>query len=301
MKNYKPKWAFPVLIISLLLTGTANAACGDVTRFNINGTIAVCNSLFCSSTGVGVGDPVTGIMEVTASAALPNSTFTQTDIPFIQLAVGSVSADGTGADIGSASFTTDVAGEITSGSILYSGLADTTVGTIPFTVTIDASTQTFDVSTSFLGLGSVVSGPFTFIRDPDTDGDGQQNFCDDDDDNDTLVDLDEADIGTDPLNPDTDSDGIGDALDTLPLPTDPPNNLCTIGGDDATMGAPVVDDLTCAARSSIELNDQASVGGPPAHLRLISPEVRIQSGFNVLEDGKLSITSTDPCPACSTD
>ncbi|MBI2552824.1 thrombospondin type 3 repeat-containing protein [Candidatus Uhrbacteria bacterium] len=51
----------------------------------------------------------------------------------------------------------------------------------------------------------------------DTDGDQEGNACDLDDDNDGLADLDEASRGTNPTNPDTDGDGIGDAYDARPL------------------------------------------------------------------------------------
>ncbi|MDA1038402.1 MAG: PKD domain-containing protein [bacterium] len=59
----------------------------------------------------------------------------------------------------------------------------------------------------------------------DTDGDGQGNACDNDDDNDGLSDAEEATLGTDPLNRDTDGDGINDPDDDTPLgepPAPPP-------------------------------------------------------------------------------
>jgi hypothetical protein len=49
----------------------------------------------------------------------------------------------------------------------------------------------------------------------DNDADGLGDACDADDDNDGLSDTDEASIGTDPLNPDTDGDGITDYNETL--------------------------------------------------------------------------------------
>jgi hypothetical protein len=56
----------------------------------------------------------------------------------------------------------------------------------------------------------------------DTDGDGEGNACDDDDDDDGLSDADETLAGTDPLNPDTDADGLNDSEDPEPtLPLDP--------------------------------------------------------------------------------
>jgi hypothetical protein len=54
----------------------------------------------------------------------------------------------------------------------------------------------------------------------DTDEDGMGNACDLDDDNDGLSDADEAIAGTDPLNQDTDGDGILDGADAFPLDFD---------------------------------------------------------------------------------
>ncbi len=53
----------------------------------------------------------------------------------------------------------------------------------------------------------------------DTDEDGQGDACDDDDDNDTITDEVEEEIGTDPLDQDTDDDGVKDDEDVYP--TDP--------------------------------------------------------------------------------
>jgi hypothetical protein len=54
----------------------------------------------------------------------------------------------------------------------------------------------------------------------DTDGDGIEDFRDTDDDNDGLLDRDEENFGTDPLNPDTDGDGYNDDVDEYPLDED---------------------------------------------------------------------------------
>lgn len=51
----------------------------------------------------------------------------------------------------------------------------------------------------------------------DTDGDGIGNNADDDDDGDSLSDSAEANLGTNPLLIDSDSDGVDDDLDALPL------------------------------------------------------------------------------------
>ena len=55
--------------------------------------------------------------------------------------------------------------------------------------------------------------------------------CDDDDDNDTISDVDELANGTDPLNSDTDGDGLTDDVDQYPL--DPTNNSRVSCGEPA--------------------------------------------------------------------
>ena len=66
---------------------------------------------------------------------------------------------------------------------------------------------------------------------PDNDSDGYPDDCDEacletemladtDDDNDGLLDTDEAELGTDPFKKDTDDDGVNDPLDDLPLDKD---------------------------------------------------------------------------------
>ena len=56
-----------------------------------------------------------------------------------------------------------------------------------------------------------------FFVDVDTDGDGIGNLDDIDDDGDRLLDEKEIELGTDPLNRDTDGDGVIDGSDTEPL------------------------------------------------------------------------------------
>lgn len=56
-----------------------------------------------------------------------------------------------------------------------------------------------------------------FVPKLDTDGDGSIDEEDVDDDNDGLSDAEEVALGTDPLNPDTDGDGVNDKDDYYPL------------------------------------------------------------------------------------
>jgi len=67
-------------------------------------------------------------------------------------------------------------------------------------------------------LGAEVQNP------TDTDGDGIINALDDDDDNDTLLTIDEKSLSTDPLSADSDGDGLDDAIEVNgSLGTDPMN------------------------------------------------------------------------------
>ncbi len=65
------------------------------------------------------------------------------------------------------------------------------------------------------------------IFDSDTDSDGTLDYADDDDDGDTISDLDEVENGTDSLLADTDGDGVNDNIDSFPL--DPTETLDTDG------------------------------------------------------------------------
>lgn len=55
----------------------------------------------------------------------------------------------------------------------------------------------------------------------DSDGDDQGDACDTDDDNDGLSDVLEAQLGSDPLNADSDSDGVQDGNDNCPIDPTP--------------------------------------------------------------------------------
>ncbi len=73
--------------------------------------------------------------------------------------------------------------------------------------------------------------PFNPDESDDSDGDGIGNNADFDDDNDGLTDEEEATLGTDPVNPDTDGDSLDDGFEVAeglnPLDgTDCPAYLC---------------------------------------------------------------------------
>ncbi|TKB43679.1 hypothetical protein E8M12_14505, partial [Thalassotalea mangrovi] len=67
--------------------------------------------------------------------------------------------------------------------------------------------------------------PLNPAEDTDTDLDGIGNNADSDDDNDNVSDSDEVAQGTDPLNPDSDGDGVNDGEDVYPL--DPERNIAS--------------------------------------------------------------------------
>ena len=63
------------------------------------------------------------------------------------------------------------------------------------------------------------------IFDSDTDSDGTLDYADDDDDGDTISDLDEVENGTESLLADTDGDGVNDNIDLFPI--DPSETIDT--------------------------------------------------------------------------
>ncbi len=99
-----------------------------------------------------------------------------------------------------------------------------------------------------------------FVANPDRanfDGDSEGDACDADDDNDGSPDTSEFTMGTNPLNPDTDGDGINDGSDLHPLnlTQNEIQKLLTnddivghfgfsvaVDGDIAVIGAPVIND-----------------------------------------------------------
>ena len=145
--------------------------------------------------------------------------------------------------------------------------------------------------------------------DPDDDNDGMNDvyennypFLNPFDPNDAAIDLDgdgltnlqefQLNPNLNPVNPDTDGDGIDDGLDTDPIIS---NNTCI--GADTMFIDDVFSDIQCAATNSItvELTQPNSVQ-TSGHLTLIAPMIIFQPGFKV--QGKLNVRSTNPCTAC---
>ena len=79
----------------------------------------------------------------------------------------------------------------------------------------------------------------------DTDGDGTPDVKDTDDDNDGILDKDEAGKGTDPKNPDSDGDGINDKDDKNPtqydIKADPVDDLAVTEGQEIPEGTKAIE------------------------------------------------------------
>ena len=107
--------------------------------------------------------------------------------------------------------------------------------------------------TDFDGIGNNADAfPSDASESVDTDGDGIGNNADADDDGDGLLDVLELANGTDPLQSDSDNDGVDDPLDLYP--TDPAYNSMKI--EDAL--AQIVDDNLGACIESLSAGTQVS-------------------------------------------
>ncbi len=109
------------------------------------------------------------------------------------------------------------------------------VVSFPWTVTSGQHNFSAKISDNQLDkvTGGVVDTPISTTQtilvkrfaDLDTDHDGVGNLTDTDDDGDGLSDIEEKKLGTDPLNPDTDGDGMPDGKDPYPLTKEVPPPL----------------------------------------------------------------------------
>ncbi len=154
---------------ALLLAGAASA-----TTFDIAGEIEECAPILCSIIGLSVGDPLSGFLVADPAAAGPNSTFTETDITDYLISANDLSLGPENGSIDAAELTTGADGEIVAGTI---NINDTFDAGPPFNMvtleaSIDAGAGTWEVSATSPNLGVVASGSVTFALAPDTDGDG---------------------------------------------------------------------------------------------------------------------------------
>ncbi|MDK8238669.1 Rib/alpha-like domain-containing protein, partial [Actinomyces urogenitalis] len=110
----------------------------------------------------------------------------------------------------------------------YTITIDPATGTLSVTVApagkdgADAESVTVPVVVTYPDGSNATNDSVNAVIKLDTDGDGQPDVTDPDDDNDGVSDEDEAKNGTDPKNPDTDGDGLNDG-DEKTHGTDPKN------------------------------------------------------------------------------
>jgi hypothetical protein len=110
-----------------------------------------------------------------------------------------------------------------------------------------------------------------------------------DPDNDGLNNVGEFNAGSNPNNPDSDSDGIIDGLDRDP---DLASNECS--GENASLQNLIVDTaMTCAVSHSILVQSTVQIQSP-GQLELISPRVTINPEVSVGDGGRMTILSVNP-------
>jgi hypothetical protein len=85
--------------------------------------------------------------------------------------------------------------------------------------------------------------PYDPYESVDTDGDGIGNNADDDDDNDNVSDFEELIQGTDPLLADTDEDGVSDDLDNCPVDFNDTQDPSVCEGGSDSDGDGIEDDI----------------------------------------------------------
>ena len=180
----------------------APARLAAATFFDIDGVVQTCNALVCDAAGIGVGDPVSGFIEIDDAASGPNSTFTEADLIAWELTIGGLSGSGDASQVGPSSLTTDGDGEIVSGTADFTTEVDTGLGIAEVVILLDASAGTWEASTDFFGLGVISTGTINFTRRVDSDGDGIADVID------NCIEVPNAD------QRDTDGDLFGNVCDT---------------------------------------------------------------------------------------
>lgn len=174
----------------------------QATTWDFNGVVDFCNPTACNLGGVVVGDAFRGY--VTANSQ-PNSTVGPGDITGYQVFLGDLSAGSADSTVVSSDIQTDGNGDFLSGTLVLEG---TISGVATLTLTFDVTGGDWIITTDFLGIGTVASGPGdwgfeadgddigaiedncieTFNPDQrDTDTDGFGNDCDGDFDQNCLI------------------------------------------------------------------------------------------------------------------
>lgn len=133
----------------------------------------------------------------------------------------------------------------------------------------------------------------------DNDLDPAVDDSGDDQDADGVTNIDEFNGNTAANDPDSDDDGLGDAIDDTPLSA---SNACT---DDpmGPAGAKEFDDTAdsgmttqCGSESQITVRGSAILEIPDARLELFAPNVIFDADFNVPLGTELGVASSDPTP-----
>ena len=133
----------------------------------------------------------------------------------------------------------------------------------------------------------------------DPNDDAGDNGANGDLDMDGLPNIDEYDSGTAADSPDTDGDGLGDAIDR---DSTSDTNAC-IDDNMGPAGAKAFDDTAmsgmttqCGSESQITVRGTAILEVPDATLELFAPTVIFDTGFNVPLGTQLGVDSSDPTP-----
>ena len=196
MNYHARRFFFLAGLICCFASITANA-----TTWRFEGVVSQCNQLACEAFGITVGLPITAFLEAASAVSGPNSTFTAAEITDYGVFAQAVILGPADSDIDSANLTTDAQGELAAGQIVFSGEYSTMIGVVEFDVSFDVGASTWEINSSFLGLGFVAGGTGQWSLDPDVDGDG------------IAFDQDNCTEVANAAQRDTDADGIGNFCD----------------------------------------------------------------------------------------